>query len=110
MRSELDLLVPPLGGPVVAGDQAHPVHPSEVAVHESVACLRLVGGALGQAEVPERVVRKFVRLQERVLLAGARLHVLPARPENVLVGVDQLLGVVDRVLVQCVGGDPLILT
>jgi hypothetical protein len=60
--------------------------------------------------VPERVVRKLVRLQERVLLAGAGLHVLPARPENVLVGVDQPLRMRDRVLVQRVGGDPPILT
>ena len=60
--------------------------------------------------MPERVVRKRVRLQERVLLAGARLNVLPARPENVLVGVDQPLRVRDRVLVQRVGGDPPILT
>ena len=109
MRSELDLLVPPLGGAVVAGDQAHPVQPPEVAVHERVARLRLVGGALGQPEVPERVVLEGVCLQERVLLAGAGLHVLPARAENVLVGVDQPLRVRDCVLVQRVGGDPPIL-
>src|SRR6476646_9068155 len=110
VRSKLDLLVAPLGGSVVAGDQAHPVQPPEVAVHERVARLRLVSGAVGQAQVPERVVRELMRLQERVLLAGARLRVLPARPENVLVGVDQLLRVRDRVLVQRVGGDPPILT
>jgi len=110
VRGEFDLLVPPLGGAVVAGDQAHPVQPPEVAIHKRVARLRLVGGALGQAQVPERVVRKRVRLQERVLLAGARLNVLPTRPENVLVGVDQPLRVRDRVLVQRVGGDPPILT
>jgi hypothetical protein len=110
VRSELDLLVAPLGRAVVAGDQAHPVEPPEVAVHECVACLRLVGGAFGQAEVPGRVLRKRVRLQERILLAGARLHVLPARAENVLLGVDQLLRVVDRVVVQRVGGDRQIVT
>jgi hypothetical protein len=50
-----------------------------------------------------------VGLQERVLLAGARLRVLPARAEHVLAGVDQRLGVRDRFLVDRVGGDPLIL-
>src|SRR5262249_7366861 len=110
VRSEFDLLVPPLGGAVVAGDQAHPVHPPEVAVHKRVARLRLVCDALGQAQVPDRVVGKRVRLQERVLLAGARLHGLPARPENVLVRVDQPLRVHNRVLVQRVGGDPPIVT
>jgi hypothetical protein len=60
--------------------------------------------------VPGRVLRKFVGLQEGILLAGARLHVLPARAEDVLVGVDQLLRVVDRVVIQLVGGDPEILT
>jgi hypothetical protein len=110
VRCELDLLVPPLGRAVVARDQAHPVEPPEVAVHECVARLRLVGDAFGQAQVPRRVLRKSVRLQERILLAGTRLHVLPARAENVLAGVDQLLRVVDRVVVERVGGDPPILT
>ena len=100
MCGKLDLLVAPLGRAVVAGDQAYPVEPPEVAVHECVARLRLVGGALGQAEVPGRVLRESVRLQERILLARPRLHVLPARAEDVLVGVDQLLRVVDRVVVQ----------
>ena len=66
-------------------------------------------GALGQAKVPERVVLEGVRLQERVLLAGARLYVLPARPEHVLAGVDEPLGVRDRVRVQCVRGDVSVL-
>jgi hypothetical protein len=110
VRSELDLLVPPFGSAVVAGDQAHPVQSPEVAVHKCIARLRLVGGAFGQSEVPERIVLEPMCLQERVLLAGARLHVLPARPENVLVGIDQPLRMRDRVLVQFVGGDPPILT
>ena len=99
----------PLRGTVVAGDQAYPVQPPEVAIDKRVTPFRLISDALGQAQVPERVVRKLVCLQERVLLAGAGLHVLPARPENVLVGVDQLLSVRDRVLVQRLGGDPPIL-
>jgi hypothetical protein len=110
VRREFDLLVSPLGGAVVAGDQAHPVQTPEVAIHKRVARLRFISDALGQAQVSERVVRKLVRLQERVLLAGSGLHVFPAGPENVLVGVDQLLRLRDRVLVQRVGGDPSILT
>jgi hypothetical protein len=45
VRGELDLLVPPLGGAVVAGDQAHAVQAPGVALHERVAGLRLVVGA-----------------------------------------------------------------
>jgi hypothetical protein len=49
---QLDFLVSPLGGSVVAGDQAGPVDSAEVAVDERVPGLCLVGGALGQPEVP----------------------------------------------------------
>jgi hypothetical protein len=37
VRSELDLVVPPLRSAVVAVDQAHPVQPPEVAIHKRVA-------------------------------------------------------------------------
>jgi hypothetical protein len=53
---ELDLLVPPLCGTVVAGDQPHPVQTAEVAVDERVARLRLLGRALGEAEMPAGVL------------------------------------------------------
>ena len=53
------------------------------------------GGALGQAEMPGGVLLPGVRLEERVLLPCARLHVLPTRAEHVLAGVDQLLRVPD---------------
>jgi hypothetical protein len=52
VRGEFDVLVPPFGGAKVAGDQSHPVQPAEIAVHKRVARLRLVVGAVGQAEVP----------------------------------------------------------
>src|SRR5262245_58412421 len=45
---ELDLPVGPLGGPVVAGDQAHPVQPAEVAEDERISRLGLVPGTLGE--------------------------------------------------------------
>jgi hypothetical protein len=50
-----------------------------------------------------------MRLQERILVPCARLHVLPARAEHVLACVDQLLRVLDRVLVHEVGGQERIL-
>ncbi len=53
---QLDRLVPPLGGAVVAGDDAAAVDPSKVAHHECVSALRLVRGVIGQAEVPVGVV------------------------------------------------------
>ena len=43
--------MPPLRGSVRAGDQPHPVDPTEVAVDEGVARLRAVLRAHGQAEV-----------------------------------------------------------
>jgi hypothetical protein len=109
VRCELDLLVPPLRGSVVAGDQPHPVQTAEVAVDERVARLRLLGHALGDAEMPGGVLVPGVRLQERVLLSCARLHVLPARAEHVLACVDQPLRVPDCVLVHRVCGQARIL-
>jgi hypothetical protein len=45
MCCELDLLVPPLGGTVVAGDQPHPVQTAEVAVDKRVARAFVSSGA-----------------------------------------------------------------
>ena len=91
VRCELDLLVPPLRRTVLAGDQSHPVQTAEVAVDKRVARLRLLGRALRKAEMPGGVLLRGVRLQERVLLPCARLHVLPARAKHVLPRVDQRL-------------------
>ena len=52
MGGELDLLVAPLGRPVLTGDQPHPVNAPEVAVDEAVTRLRLVGSALREPEMP----------------------------------------------------------
>jgi len=109
VRGELDLLVPPLRCAVVARDQPHPMETTKVAVDERVARLGLVSRALGEAEMPARVLLPGVRLQERVLLTGARLHVLPPRTEHVLAGVDQPLRVPDRVPVHHIGGHARIL-
>ena len=101
---ELDRLVAPLGGAVHAGDQPHAVDAAEVAVDERVARLRLVVRALGEPEVPLGVLVPRVRLQERVLLVRARLHVAPVAVEHVLAGVDQLLCALHGALVEGVGG------
>src|SRR4029450_11937624 len=75
---KLDLLVPPLGCAVVAGDKSHAVQPAEVAVNERVAGLCLIWSAFGKAEMPGGVLVPRVRLQVHVLVTCARLHVLPA--------------------------------
>jgi hypothetical protein len=82
---ELDLLVPPLRGTVVAGDQPHPVQTAEVAVDERVVRLRLLGRALGEAEMPGGVFLPGVRLQERVLLPCAAAR--PASASGARTGV-----------------------
>src|SRR6478672_5246685 len=53
---QFDLLVPPLGGPVQAGDDAHPVDAPEVAVDERVPGLGLIGGTVGETEMPPGVL------------------------------------------------------
>ena len=55
VRCQLDLLVVPLGRPVVARDEPRTVDAPEVAEHECVPALRLVTSALGEPEVPRRV-------------------------------------------------------
>jgi hypothetical protein len=85
------------------------VQAPEDAVHERGTLLRLLVGALGQAQVPNHLIRQGVRRQERVLLAAARLPVLPTRPQHVPASVDQLLRVLDRILIDCVGNDQPIL-
>ena len=96
MCCKLHLLVPPLRGPVVAGDQTHPVHTAEIAVDERVARFGLLVRALGKAEMPRGVLLPGVGFQERVLFPCTRLPVLPARAEHELPRVDQLLRMPDR--------------
>ena len=73
------VLVAPLGGAVVARDQAHPVDAAEVAVDERVARLGLVGRPVGEPEVPGGVLVPRVRLEERVLVGRPRLDRRPTR-------------------------------
>jgi hypothetical protein len=53
---ELDLLVPPLGGAVVACNQAGPVEAAEISVDEGVSRLGFVGRAIGESDVPFAVL------------------------------------------------------
>ena len=73
VSGEFDVLMPPLGGPVLTGDEVHPVQAAEVAIHERVPSLGLVGGAIGEPQVPLGVFVPRVRLEERVLLTGTGL-------------------------------------
>src|ERR1700712_662937 len=60
---QFDVLVAPLGSPVLTGDEAHPVQAPEVAVDEGVAPLGLVGCPIREAEVPRAVLVPRVRLE-----------------------------------------------
>src|SRR5215216_3860857 len=106
---QLDLLVAPFGGPVLAGDQAHAVQAAEVAVDEGVPSLGVVGGAVGEGQMPVGVLLPGVGLQEGVLVLGARLDVAPLAPEHVLAGVDELAGPRHCLLVDRVGSHGRIL-
>ena len=88
---ELDVLVPPLGSPVVTGDDAHAVKTAEVAVDEGVPGLGVVPGAIGEPEMPPGVFLPRVRFQEGVLPAGAGLDLTPIAVEHVLAAVNELL-------------------
>src|SRR5207249_6644980 len=87
--SQLDLLVPPLGRPVEAGDDAHPVDAPEIPVDKGVPGLGLVGGAIGEAEMPPGVLLPGVPLQVGVLVPGPGLDLPPVAVEHVLTAVDE---------------------
>src|SRR5262249_22240096 len=77
VRGELDLLMPPLGGPVVACDDAHAMDATEIPVDKRVPGLGVVGGTVGEPEMPSGVFLPRVRLQEDVPFAGAGLNLAP---------------------------------
>jgi hypothetical protein len=88
---ELDVLVPPLGSPVVTGDDAYAVKTAEVALDEGVPGLGVVFGAIGEPEMPPGVFLPPVRFQEGVLPAGAGLDLTPIAVEHVLAADNELL-------------------
>ena len=100
VRRQLDLLVTPLGGAELAGDDARPMDPSEVADDERVATLRLVGRAIGQAEEPRAVRVPVVACEVAILVVGARLDLAPVAAQDVLMALDQAFGVLDGGAVQ----------
>jgi hypothetical protein len=99
-----NLGVLPLGGPVVAGDQAHAVQAPEVAEHEGVAGLRLLRRTVGEGEVPAGVLLPPVGLEKGVLLRGAGLDIGPAAAHPVPASVDQLASLGDARLVDDISG------
>jgi hypothetical protein len=78
VRGAFDGLVAPFGGTEQDGDDPGAVDPSKVTEDEGVARLRLVGGPVRQAEVPSTVFRPRMRLEEPVLVDGARLALGPS--------------------------------
>ena len=100
----LDLFVPPLRRPVHARDQPRAVDAAEVAVDEGVARLGLVGGAVGERQVPGAVRRPVVALEEGVLGPRVGLDVAPVAVEDVLLGRDQLTAASDGGVVDVVAG------
>jgi hypothetical protein len=87
---ELDFLVAPFGGPVLACDDAHAVDTAEVSVDERVPGLGVVAGPLGEPEMPLGVFLPRVRFQERVLLGCSWLGLAPVTVEHDLTAVDEL--------------------
>jgi hypothetical protein len=86
---KLDLLVTPLGGPEVAGDDPGPVHPAKVATDERVSRLGFVGCSLREPEMPLGILAPRVVLEEDVLLFRPGLDLAPVAVEHVLAGVDE---------------------
>lgn len=104
MGGELDLFVTPFGGTVLARDQAHAMDPPEVAVHEAVSSLRLVGRTLGEPQMPVGVLLPRVRIEEGVLVLGRRLDLAPGAFQDVLAARDEISSMCHRPLVEFVGG------
>ena len=52
MRSELDILVTPLRGPVLTGNQARPMDAAKVPINECVSGLRIVAGTFCEPQMP----------------------------------------------------------
>src|SRR5262249_11197334 len=86
---ELDVLVPPFGGPVYTGDQTGAVNAAKVPVHKGISRLRLVRRAAGQPQMPLGVFVPGMRIEVGVLRFGPRLHLSPVAVEDVLACIDQ---------------------
>jgi len=99
VRGELDLLVTPLGRPVLAGDQAGPMDPAKIPIDERVTALGLVCRFVVEAEVPFGVFVPAVRFEEGVLVIRAGLNFAPVAVEHVLASVDETASIRDCALI-----------
>src|SRR5262249_20758108 len=70
-----------------------------VSVDERVPGLGLVGGTVGEAEVPPGVLLPRVPFEVGVLVARARLDLPPVAVEDILTAVNEALGLRHRVRV-----------
>src|SRR5436190_21315017 len=95
MSCQLDLLVTPFRGSEMAGDDAGPMDPTEIAEDEAVSRLGAVGGVNRQSQMPGRVPLPGVRREEAVLRRCIGLCLAPIAVEHVLARVDQALRVRD---------------
>jgi len=64
MRGKLDLLLAPLGRPVLAGDQPGSMDAPKIAIDERISGLGLITRFVVEAEVPFGIVIPGVALQE----------------------------------------------
>src|SRR5262249_25907448 len=104
VRGELDLLMPPLGRPVVACDDAHAMDATEIPVDKRVPGLGVGGGTVGEPEMPSGVFLPPVRLPEGLPFAGVGLNLAPVAAKQVLALVDELSRPVDGLRVHGVRG------
>jgi hypothetical protein len=104
MSGELDLLMSPLRGPVLTGDQAHPMDAAEIAIDERISSLRVVARTVGESEMPSGVLVPGVRVQKRVLVVGVWLNVAPHALEHVLACIDELSCLRDSTLIEGIQG------
>jgi hypothetical protein len=100
---QLDLLVAPFSGSVVARDDPGAVDAPEVAKYKRVTLLGLVGRAVRQTEMPLSVLLPRVRFQEGVLVVGVRLNVRLLAFEDVVRGVNESPGMSDSAAIQLIG-------
>jgi hypothetical protein len=101
---ELDRLVSPLGGAIVAGDQPRTMDTPEVPEHERVPRLGVLVGAVGEPEKPPPVRLPFVGVQVGILGGSRGLDLAPLAAQDVLAGADQSPRVRDACLVDRVRG------
>jgi hypothetical protein len=73
---------------------------AEVAVHECVTRLRVVGGPFGEPEVPLAVLISGVRGKVRGLICRSRLNLAPVAVQHILTALDQSTRPSDGALIE----------